>query len=440
MRDFQHEAIEDLHAQLLLSPPEVRRRQADRLEELLLELEPERTYPYEFLYFRVTGFRPAEDARQTFRGDEVRRDLHVALECLSESAPTDAAEEEEPLYTIQDVAEMYSVSVRTVHRWRRRGLVARKYRFPDGRTRVGIRKNALDRFEDLYADRLERSRHFSRMSPEERARAIALVTELRREEDLSTTRAAARVAEELGRAPESVRRLVRRRGVDTGEAQPSERLGRAARRELLEEYRRGVPADQLADRYDRSRSSVYRIINQERARELLQMELSAFTEEDFEQEDVEEDIFDEAWEEAMGRARAGRAPDRTGPPLSAEQERALFRGYNYAKHRIRGGQEELNPRRYVSGRLLDRLEDFADRAASIHGAIERAYQPVVERVSRQHAGPEQPLAPLVAEGHERLEEAIENFDYRGRGRFRGYLKLEMQKALARLLSGEGAGE
>ncbi|MFO8006692.1 MAG: hypothetical protein R6V05_03055, partial [Candidatus Brocadiia bacterium] len=268
MRRFEHQAIEELYRQLVLSPPEVRRRQADRLEHMLMSLQRDQEYPYEFLYYRVTGFRPTEESRQVFRGEEIMADLHVALETLSATAPEEAAAQEEEVLTCQEVAERCAVTNRTVRRWRRRGLVARKYRFPDGRVRVGVKTSALQRFERLYGQKLEKSAQFSRMEPEEEQRILGLVAQYRTEEDTSLTEATARAAEQAGRAQETVRLLVRRHSrrhpQDEALSAAAGRLSRPARRAILEGYRRNVPVEEIADRYTPSRSTSYRIIKQQR--------------------------------------------------------------------------------------------------------------------------------------------------------------------------------
>ncbi len=439
MSRFEHRAIQELYRQLVLSPPEVRRRQADRLERLLLSLRPEQEYPYEFLYFRVTGFRPTEESRQVFRGKEVVADLHVALEALSGTAPEEATAQDQQVLTCQQVAERCEVTTRTVRRWRRRGLVARKYRFPDGRTRVGIRTGALERFEGLYGEKLDRSAGFSRMEPEEEQRILELVTEFRAEQDTSLTEATARAAEQVGRAQETVRLLVRRhsrRHPQDGRLSAGRgRLSRPARRAILEDYRRNVPVEQVADRYRRSRSSIYRIINQERARDLLDTQVDYIAEDDFAEPQAGQQIAGAEWRAVMRRLEAHRPQQQLGAPLEAREETVAFRCYNYTKWLLAEGHKRLNPRRYVSGRLVRHLEEMADRAGRIRLALLRAYRPLAERVARQHGGPD--AERLEQEARSALARAIEQFDYRGRGRFPAYLRLDLQKRFARLPAEKG---
>ncbi|MEZ6079999.1 MAG: hypothetical protein R3C56_31285 [Pirellulaceae bacterium] len=55
-----------------------RLEQAERAERLLSELDMAREYPYEFIYFRVTDYRPEENCRKIVRGEDAAR---LAIVC-----------------------------------------------------------------------------------------------------------------------------------------------------------------------------------------------------------------------------------------------------------------------------------------------------------------------------------------------------------------------
>lgn len=431
MAKFKLKRIGELHRQLMLSPPEVRRRHADRLERLLLNLEPDRVYPYEFIYFRVTGFRPAENYMESYRGEELQPELHRSLERLTETVPQPADELEEPVRTIDELRGRFEVSRRTLHRWRRRGLVARKYEFPDGSVRIGVRESALEQFVEAHRDSLSFSGGFSRLSEREKAQIARRVERLRQTEDLSTTAAAGRVAEELDRAQETVRRAVKERQDRATEGSPN-RLTSRAKHQIYAEYNRGAPVEELSQRYDRSRSSIYRVINSERARQLLRRNVTYINDEDFDSPHAEEAILEEGWRTLRRRMDSRAASDEA--PLDAEEEVTVFRAYNYLKSRLAGLHEQVNPRRYVRTETLDRIEELTERIEQIERWLQRLYTPLVKRVARQHAGGGTPVAELTEEGTALLEKLIQSYDYRERSRFPAYLRLELQKAFARMLS------
>lgn len=439
---FEHDALRGLYHLLLVGPVEVRRRHVDRLERLLLHLSPEQTYPYDYLYFHITGFRPPDESPQAFTGEQIRRDLHVALELLSGSAPTDAREADEELYTPQAIAGKFNVTTRTVRRWRRRGLVGRVYVFPDGRRRIGVRKSALDAFAAREDNPLGRAMRFSHISAQEGRDIAAFISRLREKEGLSFTQALARAAGRFGRAQESLRLLLQRRGESerderlSPDARP--RLDLKARRRIYRQRLRGEPIERLSARFGRSRSTLYRIINQEKARDLL-AEPSGFIHEERFEDRESETALENDWRALVRRIEREGAPAGLRPPLNAEEEKAIFRSYNWAKYCIHRGQQELNPKRYVSGLLVRRLLALARRAERIRAALATGYGQVMTRVARQHSSAAGDLASLLESGAAGLAEAIDSYDYRRAVRFGPYLQLELQKRFARLSEGRAEG-
>ncbi|MHC4592335.1 MAG: hypothetical protein ACYS8L_06530 [Planctomycetota bacterium] len=427
----------DLVRQLALSPPSVRRRQADRLEELLLEFDPERTYPYEFLYFRITGFRPKEDMLDSYVGREVLPDLRRALRELSASVPRAAADLDERVYTLGELAEAFNVSSRTVRRWQGRGLVASTYLFPDGHTGLGVRKAALDRFLERNRDSVEWSRRFSKLSSREQGRIIAMARRLAQDEGLGLTAAAGRIAAELGRAWETVRlALLRREREHPDEAlfvRPPARLDPAMRQRVRDGYRQGIPVDELCERYNRSRATIYRLINQERAAEILTEPVTWYFESLFADAKADSEILGADLHALLdGPSEPGGEPlPSQRPPLKEGQEQELFRAYNYAKFRVAELRTELNPRKYVSSGLIRRIEELKARAENIRDCLVRAYAPIAEQVAKQHAGSRADLNGLLAQSRLHLGKLVESFDYRGRARFAQYAHLELAKGFAR---------
>ena len=55
-RGFQHSAIRRLRDQLVrYAPREKKLEQVNAAERLITEIQPEKSYPYEYLCFRITG-------------------------------------------------------------------------------------------------------------------------------------------------------------------------------------------------------------------------------------------------------------------------------------------------------------------------------------------------------------------------------------------------
>jgi transposase len=445
--DFKLKRIQGLFRQLMLGPAAVRRRNADRLEKLLLELDPVRLYPYEFIYFRITGVRLKDGPREAYGGGEILPDLLQGLRSLSSSVPRDASESAERVYTDADIASRLHVSARTVRRWWRRGLAAAAYVFPEGRTRLAVRETVLNSFLEKNRRLAGRSKRFSRLSRSEGNQILVLARRYAAE-GLRLTAAAGRVARELGRARETVRSALLRHDRDQPDraifAASAGRVAEDARRRIYSDYRQGIPVSALRARYGRSRASIYRIINQARAAEVLGEPFTYYEEDRFADNDAELRILGEEFQAAMQRvqglhgsqkAPASATPEPLlwrGSPLARNDEAALFRAYNYAKWRADELRRELNPKRYISSQLLDDISRLCARAELLRECLIRTYMPLAEQVAKQHASGQARLAMLVALGHAHLGRLIQSFDYRGRGRFAEHARLELMKTFAQV--------
>ncbi len=434
--------LHELHRQLMLAPVAVRRAHATRVEEFLLELDPDATYPHAFIYFRATGFQPTEGSLASYAGGEVQGALLAILADLSRDCPREVAEIGEPVSTIAEAAEMAGVSERTVHRWRRTGLVTRRYVFPDGHVQVGVRRPALERFIALNPSHAARSRRFTKVSHEEQRRIVREAGKLVARGRPNISSVAARLAERFGRAAETIRIILRNHDED----HPHEALfaddrpvtNHARRSDICEAYLRGEPVADLAERHGLSRPSIYRIINAGRARDALAIESSCYAEDAFDEPDADEQILTadlEALLHVTLDAPTSRAASthNGGPwwecPLNDAGEAALFRAYNYRKHLIANLQKELNPAGYTASSLLDELDTQEVLVERLREAMLRIYGPLVDHVAWQHAG-EREAPDMVAEGRHHLREFLDTFDYRGPGRLTSYATLELLKRFA----------
>ena len=413
MARYDHRSLKGLEKQLLLSPAPVRRKHADRLEAFLLDINPESDYSLEFIYYRITGFRPTELPLEIIPGNELRLELQKMLEEVSSSAPTPVEDVPERVYSVEEIADRYGVSERTVYRWRKRGLFTRKYQFPHGREKVGVREEALERFVQEHHDLVERSADFSPLADEEEARIRSLATNMGENTDLSLTAAAERIADEIGRATETVRRILRE---DLDETPFQNRRGRLKRNEkqrIYDAYDQGEPVSNLGDRFDRSRSSIYRIVNEQRARQLLDRAASLSL-------SVESKSLEQADEEEI-----------FNPDENANSQEALFRLYHFLFQSIRDISGEINPKRYVSSASLDMLESRMNVLDAIRHELLARTLPVIVEAARSHSGPVLGLPELVEEGCLVVLGAVERFDYSKPADFQRFARLELMKTFAR---------
>ncbi len=123
--------------QVRFAPRDQQLEQANRAERLLTELDPGRVYPYDYLCFRITDFRPTSFANTKLSGEQASHDLRLFVEDLSDAASLPAESAGEEVLTVDELAKKFNVSTKTISRWRQQGLVSRRFVF-DGRKRVGF--------------------------------------------------------------------------------------------------------------------------------------------------------------------------------------------------------------------------------------------------------------------------------------------------------------
>ncbi|MFG0331921.1 MAG: RNA polymerase subunit sigma-70, partial [Maioricimonas sp. JB049] len=130
MNSFLNPALKQLtEQQVRYTPIDVRIDQMDRAERLVAELDPEKSYRYADLYERITTFRTEQYPDLVVEGKDAIHDLRRFVEELSASANIPVEMAGEKVYTVNELSKKFNVSTKTVDRWRKRGLVSRRFRF-----------------------------------------------------------------------------------------------------------------------------------------------------------------------------------------------------------------------------------------------------------------------------------------------------------------------
>src|SRR5205814_4124045 len=89
-------------------------------------------------------------------GLALQHDLGLLIERVSDTLDIATASIPEPVLAIDDVTERFNVTSKTIQRWRRKGLPARRFVFGDGKRRVGFLLSSVERFVDTREDLVER--------------------------------------------------------------------------------------------------------------------------------------------------------------------------------------------------------------------------------------------------------------------------------------------
>ncbi|HEX8200177.1 MAG TPA: RNA polymerase subunit sigma-70, partial [Isosphaeraceae bacterium] len=202
---YRHPALRQLKEQQARFAPRDRRlEQIDRAERLLAEIESGKAYPYEYLCYRITGFRPDGAPALVLAGADVKHDLRLFVEDLSGTVGQNVEQAAEPVLTVDAVSRRFHVSPRTVSRWRRQGLVARRF-IIDGRTKVGFLESSLSRFVADHRDQVDRGTRFRQLTDEERDEIIRRARRMATVGQASLAEIARRIAHKMARSPETVR-------------------------------------------------------------------------------------------------------------------------------------------------------------------------------------------------------------------------------------------
>jgi RNA polymerase sigma factor (sigma-70 family) len=191
--------------------------------------------------------------------------------------------------------------------------------------------------------------------------------------------------------------------------------------------RTGVGVEELMERFDRSRSSIYRIINKYRATRLLVRKVGYVESLEFESE------------EAQGRIPAiadlNERGETKGVVLSREQERVLFRRYNFVKYLACVRLEGLDVER-CSSRAVGEIEGWLDESEEIKKVIIEANLGLVASIASKHSRGGVGMSDLVSEGSLSLMRAVEKFDYTRGYRFSTYATWAITKDFARKIPEE----
>lgn len=179
------------------------------------------------------------------------------------------------ILTLEEAARECNVSTKTISRWRKQGLES-EVRLIASRNRVIIRREKLDAFAAAQPVRVEKGRKFSQMSPYERSeildRAARMAAAGRK-----LTEVIRLLAVTTGRSAETIRYTLK----NHDEQNPREAIFPKYQRtlddlekaRLLDDFRRGVRMEVLSARYLRTKTSIYRIVAETRARQIREMNL-----------------------------------------------------------------------------------------------------------------------------------------------------------------------
>ena len=451
--------------QLRFTPEKKRRKELDAAEKLFAIIDKDKEYPFEFVCFRITGFHPkfvpstgsgqalgkaegSEAEGELIKGDELAEDLRIFISKLSGRLARPAAEQDQKIYTIEQLAQNLGVSTKTIYRWRKQGLLARKYVFDDGVKRFGFLQRTVDKFLKANPKLTGKAASFMRLTDEQKRQIIKQAARLSANAGLSRYQIIDKISARTGRSHETIRYTL----LDYESANPDKAIFKksggviepAQAAEIYRLFKQGSSIKELMARFDRNRSSIYRIINQRRAKAILAGKIEFVASDEFPAEDAADKIPAEPIAGPEPSARKSVEPFdlaasslpqylhtlRNLPVLNREREVELFRRYNYLKFSACQERVGIKPTR-VSGAKLTRIEGYLAEAEEIKKRIIEANLRLVVGVAGRHTTSGASLLELVGEGNVSLMHAVEKFDYTRGFRFTTFASWIIAKDFAR---------
>ncbi|WP_437223743.1 sigma-70 family RNA polymerase sigma factor [Planctomicrobium sp. SH661] len=443
---YRHPVLKQLtEQQKRYAPLDKRLEQMDRAEVLLNGLTPESTFRYPELCEAITGYRPDKYPDLIIEASDLQHDLPLFVEELSASLEMPVEKAGEPVLTVDELSEQFNVSTKTVDRWRKRGLVSRRFKFGN-RSRVGFLRSSVDRFVNEHGTEIDRGSRFTQLTEAEKLEIVMKAQRLARH-GACPAEVGKRLSRWFNRSPETIRYTLRQYDQDHPEnavfPTATTPLTDDRKHEIYQKFAGGMSADALAQEYCRTRTSVYRIVSEVRAEMLLDAPVDYMDSPEFHKPNAEQVILGPAphVEKKGGAVKAppGLPPYLASlysvPLLTREEEGYYFRKMNYLKFKAAQLQKRIGPRRPRT-KEMDEIEQLIEKAGEVKNFLIRSNLRLVVSIAKRHMKPTTNFFEMVSDGNMSLIRAIEKFDYTKGNKFSTYASWAIMKNYARSIPAE----
>ncbi|MEM7807617.1 MAG: sigma-70 family RNA polymerase sigma factor, partial [Planctomycetota bacterium] len=453
---FKLKSLDELSRQMRYAPRGKRLEQLKAAEDLLLSIDSGRAYPPGYVKHAITGYRAKDaDAKVVSGGNQMtgvalQHDLGLLIETVSGAMDLSVNDDTfagEPILDLASAGERFGVTGKTLQRWRRKGLPARRLLFDDGKQRIAFRLSCAERFL---------ARHDDGSSDTEAAGSAILADErdqlagmCERLVSLGCDQAEIvhRLSRRVGRSmleTRSVLQATPESRFDAAAKPPSDELAGV----IAERLDAGESLSAVAADAGVRRSSAYLAAMSVRADRLVAATVKYHADDLFDGDPIEAEPRVKALVKAARESIASNASDDDGltkrprglPPylaalyetrlLSPAEERAGFLLYNFHKFRFATLRRRLDPH-LCRRREIRQLERHLCLAREARNRLLEANLRLVVHVARKHCRPGLDLMDLVSDGNVTLMRAVEGFDV-GKGfKFSTYATMALVKGFAR---------
>jgi RNA polymerase sigma factor (sigma-70 family) len=419
--------------------------QIEVAERLIVSLDSEQSYPAAEVVSQIACESLPDAGNRKIPAAELLHDLRLFVEDISDAAELRADAMGEQVFTVEQLANQFNVSTKTISRWRALGLVSRRLVF-DGRKRIGFLQSSVNQFVKNNSDRVERGARFSQLTEGQRTEYIDSAKQMahagRGQAEISR-----KLAKRTGRSIETIRTALRQHDLDNPETAifptSSGPLTDQQKNNIFRSYRRGVSVDKLCRDYHRTKTTVYRVISEMRAQRIADFPMDYMDNPRFARKGADKACLGEM-PESETPTRKPRRPSGLPPYLASlyeislltrEQEQHLFRKYNYLKYKASKLRDQLDFEQ-PKATLMDQIEAAYQQAVEIKNQIARCNLRLVVSIAKRHVTPDQNFFELVSDGNVSLLRAIEKFDFARGNKFSTYGSWAIMKNFARTIPGE----
>ncbi len=429
----------------MLAQPEAMLTQIEAAENLIVTLQADSNYAAAKIVSEIVGQPLPEAGNRKISGADLLHDLRLFVEDLSDSVALNVDAVDEPVFTVDQLAKQFNVSTKTISRWRTLGLVSRRFVF-DGRKRVGFLRSSVDRFVKNNPQRVERGAKFSQLTDDQRQEYIQRAKQMA-QAGSGQAEISRQLADRTGRSIETIRAALRLHdstnpdtAIFPAGAGP---LTDSQKTNIFRAYRRGTSVDKLCADYNRTKTTIYRVVNEMRAQHIAELPLDFMPNPRFSRKGADNTCLG-PMPESEKATRKPRLPAGLPPYLASlyeiglltkDQEQHLFRKYNYLKFKASRLRDQLDPEAPKAA-VMDEIEHLHEQIVATNNQITRCNLRLVVSIAKKRVTPDQNFFELVSDGNVSLLRAIEKFDYARGNKFSTYASWAIMKNYARTIPGE----
>ncbi len=455
VKAFRCTEIRQLAHELTMAPARQRARQIDGIMRAIDVVEASREYPYSLICYHITGYRSRRGDGSMLSGKDLQADLVELLDVLTAKCPIDAESAEGRLHDSDALAQRFSVSTKTISRWRVRGLAGAWYTNGDDKPRLCFTERSVELFVARNEDLVRRGAAFQVMTDAEKHDIIARARVLVAARKCSLHAATLEISNETGRAVETIRYTLRRFDRDNPADALFDRKDEARAIDectvLLEAFENGKTPRQLAAEFGKREVEIQRLLAHARVRRFAESPIEYMYNPAFDAPDAEETFLSDDARPSKSASNQSGEPDETlhrppadlppylqalyrTPLLGRDEESTLFARMNYLLHVAETHRKKLVASdARATQRDLAAVEGPLEAAKEIKNRIIQANLRLVVSIAKRHVfgHPALNLFELISDGNVTMMRAVDKFDYARGFRFSTYATWAITRGFAR---------